>query len=328
MKEIRGHSSFKLFEPLENLTGDGFLCIKWEDRIYPPFIDPGIVQKMMESWETQENDVFICTHQKVGTHLTKKFVVEIIKSAGKIPSDHPIASGDIGHGTIPWPEVMASQHGMDEFNNHINKTMGFPRVWYTHFSEDDMPFKYIHPKTKFIAVFRDPRGAAVSQYYFYRSHPLLRAPENLDMERFVDLFVKGNLYFGDYHRHVLGWIQGCRGRILPENLLVLRYEDLVENKENSVRQISQFLFPEKQLSDPQISEIAASTDFQTMKKEISENPQTFHFNPQTFFRSGKISDWQQQLSERSIQAIDEKTRNIWGGHSLSHPPGNEKYFKN
>ena len=66
------------------------------------------------------HDILICTHQKVGTHLTKKFIVEILREAAVLHAGHPAAEGDIGKGAVPWPEVTASQRGMEAFLDFSN----------------------------------------------------------------------------------------------------------------------------------------------------------------------------------------------------------------
>jgi hypothetical protein len=319
MSNSSNHGGLRAFEPTLQMNEKGFIYKTWDDRIYPPFFDPTAIAQLQQSWDTDEYDIFICTHQKVGTHLTKKFVSEVLRSSVNYPASNGISSGDIGHGTIAWPEVMISQHGMDHFKQHIENTKGYPRVWYTHCSMHDLPFRSAHPKTRFIHVFRDPRGAFVSQYYFYRSHPMLGVSEDLTMDEFAHMFTEGNMYFGDYHTHTLEWISGCEGKIDKENLLVLKYEDLVERKMESARILCQFLLSENLPTDAQLEEIVAATEFNTMKKEITENPQSFHFNPQTFFREGKSYGWMEKLTEEQIQAIDQKTALTWGEDHLSSP---------
>jgi hypothetical protein len=160
---------------------------------------------------------------------------------------------------------------------------------------------------------------AVSQYFFYKRHPLLKVPDNLDLDSFVEHFVDGDLYFGDYHRHVLGWLYRQDDRISKQQLLALRYEDLVEDKKRCAHTLLDFLAPEETVSDAVINEIVASTEFKTMKKEITENPQSFHLNPKVYFRAGKTKDWEQHLSPIALAAINAKTQEIWGG-SLESPP--------
>lgn len=302
---------FQILGPEGSILPNGMICNYSSDRVIPPFMNSESIELLRAVWDTDENDIFICTHQKVGTHLTKKFVVEILRQAYHYPDQSGMASGDIGHATVPWPEVMVSQHGLKAFQQHLNVTKGQPRVWYTHCDPKDLPFRSIHPKTKFIFTFRDPKGAAVSQYYFYKSHPLLGFPDNIAIDEFVDLFLSGKLYFGDFHQHTQEWMAGCMGAINPEQLLTLHYEDLVQDKFRKAIAINAFLSKDRMLSRSQIENVVASTEFNTMKQGIMENPGSFHFNPNTFFRSGKTNDWVTQLSEESIQKIDAKTESVW-----------------
>jgi hypothetical protein len=82
---------------------------------------------------------------------------------------------------------------------------------------------------------------AVSQYFFYKSHPLLGVPDSLTMEEFLPMYLDGGLYFGDYHQHTLDWIAGCHGRVNRDQLLVLRFEDLVDQKVRSVDAIAKHI---------------------------------------------------------------------------------------
>lgn len=319
MSNSKKYGGLKSFEPTKQLNENGFKYKTWNNRIYPPFFNPEAIDELKSTWNTDENDIFICTHQKVGTHLTKKFVCEVLRSTIDYPQTNGIKSGDIGHETIPWPEVMVSQHGINHFRDHLQATKGLPRVWYTHCSMHDLPFRFVHEKTRFIHVFRDPRAVFVSQFFFYRSHPMLGVSQDLTYDDFLDLFTGGNLYFGDYHEHTLEWINGCGGKIPKDNLLVLRYEDLVERKIESVKILAKFLLTDNKLNENQLESIAATTEFSTMKKEITENPQSFHFNPQNFFRSGKCFDWMEKLNFEQISKIDIKTRSLWGATNLSSP---------
>ncbi|MFM2207097.1 MAG: hypothetical protein RL213_1072 [Bacteroidota bacterium] len=319
MSSANNHGGLISFLPNDPLNEMGFLHKVWNGHVYPPFLDIKAMAELRSTWDTDENDVFICTHQKSGTHLTKKFVCEILRTSVDYPSSNGISTGDIGHHTIPWPEVMASQYGMEHFRRFLDATKGYPRVWYMHSAWYDLPFRSVHPESKFIHVFRDPRGAAVSQYFFYKSHPMLGVSDGLTMDFFVDLFTQGGLYFGDYHVHTLDWINECRGKIPAEQLLVLRYEDLVERKADVTRRLHGFLIGDGALVPEQLSAITAATGFDAMKKEMTVNPQSFHFNPQKFFRAGKTDDWNDKLTEDQIDRINKKSEKVWGPGHLESP---------
>ena len=316
---IRGGHMLRTFEPVFEREEGGFLHNRFQDTMFPPFIDSQANSDLAECWDTGPNDIFICTHQKVGTHLAKKFLVELVRKALPLPKGHIYDTGDIGHGTVPWPSVMISQHGRAVWEAHIAKTHNQPRIWYIHANYNDLPVRRIHPQTKFVVVFRDPRAVAVSQYFFYKRHPLLNVPDDLELDSFVEKFVEGDLYFGDYHRHVLGWLYRKDNRIAQQQLLALRYEELVEDKKRCAFALLDFLAPGQSVDDTVIDEIIMSTEYNKMKKEITKNPQSFHLNPKVYFRAGKTKDWEQHLSPMALEAINAKTRELWGPN-LETPP--------
>ncbi len=293
----------------------GFLHARSQGRMIPAFIHPNATSVLRSTWDTGPQDILICTHQKVGTHLTKKYVVEILRAAGALDLDHPAAQGDIGKSAVPWPEVMVSQSGMETFDTFLRRTEGQPRMVYTHANADELPVRTLHPETKVIMTYRDPKGAAVSQYHFYRNHPTLGVADDLPLSRFVDFFLEGDLYFGDYHEHVSGYFNAEQHGIRPEQLLPMRFEDLVNQKVRSVRTLSRFLLGQL-LPLEATRNVASSTEFNTMKRAIQDNPGSFHFNPDRFFRSGK-NDWAEQLSPSDVDKIDAKTLLTWG--NLARP---------
>lgn len=290
----------------------GFLHTRLGRIMIPAFISPDAVSALQENWDTAPEDILICTHQKVGTHLTKKFIVEILRKAGALQAGHPAADGDIGKGAVPWPEVTASQSGIKAFLEFLERTKGQPRIFYTHANVDELPVRRLHPKTRLIMTYRDPKGAAVSQFHFYKKHPTLGVSPDLTLDQFVDLFLEGDLYFGDYHQHVKGYFDSASNGIAPEQLCILRYEDLVENKVAAIQRLERALYGQSVLTGDQRHQVATSTEFNTMKQSILDNPGTFHFNANQFFRSGQTDDWKEQLSPQHIAAIDRKTRRNWG----------------
>ena len=114
----------RTFEPLLTDPSGQWLHNRWQGKRYPPFIHTEATASLCESWDTGPDDVFIATHQKVGTHLTKKFVLEVLRATHDFPDGHPYRSGDIGHRTVPWPEVLLSQHGRTAWRRFLTETAG------------------------------------------------------------------------------------------------------------------------------------------------------------------------------------------------------------
>jgi hypothetical protein len=318
---IRGGHMLRTFEPAQPVAAGGFLHGRCQGTMYPPFIDTHATEDLAESWDCDANDVFLCTHQKVGTHLAKKYLVETVRFVLGEREDSIYATGDIGHGTMPWPEVMVSQHGRAHWEAHLARSHNQPRLWYIHCSYADIPIRRIHPRARFLVVYRDPKAVAVSQYFFWKRHPLLDVPQHLDLDSFVERFLEGDLYFGDYHDHVTGWLDRPDSRIDATRVLALSYEEMVERKLDCARAIARFVVPTTPLSEDTLATIAATTGFDAMKSEITRNPQSFHLNPSVYFRAGKKRDWAHHLSDLSVAAIDAKTRQVWGGDAPRLPEG-------
>jgi hypothetical protein len=297
-------------------TANGFLHHVHEGRWLPPFITVEGLRALQTSWDTCERDIFVATAQKVGTHLTKRFVVEILAEAGAFPEGHPCAKRDIGHGAFPWPEVTTSQYGMEGWREHLEAVERGPRLWYLHCDVDDLPMRSVHPKARFLVCYRDPKAVCVSQFHFYKTHPLLGVDPALTLPSFVELFLEGDLYFGDYHAHVRRWVERASPRIAAESLLLLRYEDLVEAKEASVARMAAFLLPGASFSPESVARIIERTAFDAMKEEMTKNPQTFHFKPEVFFRAGTTDDWRNRLTEEQVARIDAKTARLWACSAL------------
>lgn len=317
LEALRPGHSFRTFEPALLAHEEGFLHHRWNGRCYPPFIDYRATEHLTKTWDTQPNDVFLATHQKVGTHLAKKFLVELVRANVELPGRHPMVDGDIGHGAMPWPEVLLSQETPGDWQRFQAATSDCPRLWYLHCAVDDLPCRRIHPQTRFVVAIRDPRAALVSQYFFWVRHPLLQVDPELELDRFAELFVQGDLYFGSYFRHIRGWLTP-EPRLQASQICALRYEDMVERKAETVEQLQQFLFPSATLEPERAAAIAAGTEFQAMKQGITENPGSFHLNPKLYFRAGTTDNWRQHLSPRAEALVATAAREQWAGME-THP---------
>lgn len=308
---MANHGGINNFEPYYHLNKFGFLAKNIDGYIYPPFYHEERIQYLKKNWETSEKDIFICTHQKVGTHLTKKYVVELLRQCFSYPEESGIYRGDIGHHTVAWPEVLVSQYGEQAFNAFVAENSNHYKVWYLHNYLDDLPFKSLHPKSKFIHVYRDPRGVLLSQLHFYRSHPLLKVSPKLTLEDFLPLFIEGKLYFGDYFQHTLDWATKAPDTL---NIISMTYEDLVDHKERSAKKIFDFICPESSLSENIVRKVVQRTDFISMKQELTEKPQSFHFNTEKFFRSGKSYSWMRELTTTQIRLLQDVIDKRWQQH--------------
>ena len=90
--------------------------------------------------------------------------------------------------------------------------------------------------------------------------------------------------------------------------MIIRYEDLVYNKKNTILSIIKFLNKNLKIKfinlDSKIQKILESTDFKKLKKEEEKGFKETTNCP--FFRSGEKNQWEKILNKDQIKKIENK----------------------
>ena len=161
-----------------------------------------------------------------------------------------------------------------------------------------------------IYVVRDPRDVVISASKYYGlSHD--ETKNNMFNEK-MDLIndMKGspfNTFLGSWPNHYNSWTKNCK------NVLLIKYENLIENKENEIRRIISFLnkFVKISFDEKKIINCIESSSFQNMKIMdqnglFPENSKDFKGNKIPFFTSGKKGNWRGVLEEKIVSQIEKK----------------------
>ena len=161
-----------------------------------------------------------------------------------------------------------------------------------------------------IYVVRDPRDVVLSASKYYDlSHD--ETKNNMFNEK-MDLInnMKGspfNTFLGSWPNHYNSWTKNCK------NVLLIKYESLIENKENEIRRIISFLnkFVKISFDEKKIINCIESSSFQNMKIMdqnglFPENSKDFKGNKIPFFSSGKKGNWRGVLEEKIVSQIEKK----------------------
>jgi len=161
-----------------------------------------------------------------------------------------------------------------------------------------------------IYVVRDPRDVVVSASKYYDlSHD--ETKNNMFNEK-MDLInnMKGspfNTFLGSWPNHYNSWTKNCK------NVLLIKYENLIENKENEIRRIISFLnkFVKISFDEKKIINCIESSSFQNMKIMdqnglFPENSKDFKGNKIPFFTSGKKGNWRGVLEEKIVSQIEKR----------------------
>ena len=135
-----------------------------------------------------------------------------------------------------------------------------PRLLKTHFSRANCP----KSAAKYIFAVRNPKDCCVSYFHHNRNFKIYDWSDG-QFDVFFELFMSGQLAFGDYFDHLLGWLP----HLDDPNVLFLKYEDMLADLEGTVRKIGNFLGGRaaELVSDEEILErIVAESRLDAMKK--------------------------------------------------------------
>ncbi len=193
------------------------------------------------AFEPRPDDVFIATYPRSGTTLMQWIVLLLAEGGTPPEAEHlndvsPWFERGLATGVLT-PERIAA--------------LSSPRIFKTHLTAEWVP-----RGPRIVGVVRDSRDVATSYYHFHRSYLGFEG----SFDAFFDRFVEGRVQYGSWFSHVAGW----RARQGEGDVLLLRYEDLLDDREAQIRAVAGFLgWP---ADDSLIARVAEATSFAAMKE--------------------------------------------------------------
>ena len=261
------------------------------------------VIKQRDNLILRPSDVFVATYPKCGTTWMQQIVKLIVNNG--------VETGMDLDEFCPWMIHMT----MEEI-----EAMPSPRFFKTH-----MPYNLIpggdpvNSPAKYIYVIRNPKDVVVSVYHFgQKVFPDVVPP----WDQFVDQFISGNIIFGGFHTHLLGW---WSHKDSP-NVLIIAFENMKKDPHAAVHSVASFLG--HNLSDEVIESIVDQTSFDKMKHNPAANMSWLdevvpkRENPIPFIRKGKTGGWRSELTEEQSAKIDTLVAENFAGTGLVFDYGN------
>ncbi|KKD61337.1 hypothetical protein RN22_06355 [Grimontia sp. AD028] len=145
----------------------------------------------------------------------------------------------------------------------------------THKLPDSEDFNF--EKDRFIYVTRDGRDASLS--YCHYLNDIAKEDVNLS-----DVIL-GNVSFGSWGEHVRSWSLFSKSG----NFLLLKFEDLLDNFDDSLRDINYFLFR----NSDELTKIKEVPPFSDLNSKYPN-----------FFRNGKKASWKSSFSQQERQVFE------------------------
>ena len=185
-----------------------------------------------------------------------------------------------------------------------------PRAFKSHHATpaemDELIFKG-NRLAKIIYVLRDPRDVSVSLYHHLRKTGLFKFVNEATFDDFHKQYMRNSdvVFYGLWEKHVESWLS----KRDEFNMLVIRYEDMIENSPREIEKVAKFVG--LNLTSSRIAEIAELTSFASVTKKgdffKDESGVT-----NSVLRKGVVGDWRNHFQDNEevekMKKIVEKLR--------------------
>jgi hypothetical protein len=251
----------------------------------------------IEAFVPRPDDLFIVTYPRSGTTWMQMILYQLTTDGAM----------DFPHITTVCPWFERSLKDGTAYD-----ALPAPRVFKSHLTYRKIP----RGPCRYIYVARDGKDVAASYYHFYTTHMGFKGT----FDEFFDRFLRGEVHYGSWFRHVRGWWQH---RDDP-NVLFLRYEDLAADLPGCLRRIAAFCGLE--IAPERWPGILERCSFAFMKRhEAQFDPLTamlyeHGFRPNSHLRRGQAGAWGGQLSPRQARRFDQVFTRRLDGTGLDFAP--------
>ena len=253
-----------------------------------------------------------CFDFKILKHTTQFEMRKRLDVINEINKNDFLKIGDLKILSKYWQLLQSKK------NLNINKGFGFVKSHSNLVSLFNNWFTTPELTAGYIYVIRDPRDIAIS----WSKHSGLTLDKSIDFmidyksciewsrsNSILPENIIPKTYLGSWDEHVLAWTENSFQ--VPH--LILKYEDLVYKKEESINNIIDFFKNSYQISfnnlNNKISNIITSTNFENLKS-LEEKKGFEEASQGRFFRKGEKNQWKKTLDNIQIKKIEEKFKDF------------------
>ncbi|XP_052791276.1 sulfotransferase 1A1-like [Mya arenaria] len=263
----------------------------------------------IETMDTRPDDIWVCSFPRSGTTLTQEmtYLVQTLDfdTALSVQLDVRFPIIDVKDDRYPYYKDLRSS--WDESIEHY-QPQGIFIGLYPHFQFENKNACMAMPNTKgedTIYIARNPKDIVTS---FYRLMRWGNALQEMDAtwDLFVDAFINGQGLYGHWPRHVLGFWEASRKN---DNILFLKYEDVVQDLPAACRQIADFL--DRKLTDDDVNRICQHCQVDRMRSNNNVNMSYYKTFKRVnedqeggFINQGRAGAWKDLLSPEIVARCD------------------------
>ncbi|XP_045188917.2 amine sulfotransferase-like [Mercenaria mercenaria] len=268
----------------------------------------------IQNMSVLDDDIWVLSFPRSGTTVTQEIVYLLVnkldfKTAKSRPLDERFPFLDA---CLPGMPYFRGLKGVEEQST--------PRLIKSHLHYHVLPQSLYSSKCKKIYVMRNPKDVYVSCYMLTQFLDQLR-PE-VTLETFLDQWLDGKAYNTPWWLHVRAFWEH---RHEINNILFLKYEDIVKDMRKTIYQIAEHLGVA--VTPEEVDKIAEHCSFREMKASKSTNAGWMldHWQVDKRFvghvRKGKVGDWRNHFNSDMSEKIDKMVQEKVGDLDLKFDYG-------
>lgn len=263
---------------------------------------------MQAQFRPRPDDIIIATYPKCGTTWLKSLAFAIARR-----SQHPIAGGghpllsSNSHDLVPFLELpFRDLHPIAELEE-----LPSPRILGTHLPLTLLPSSVTATVgCRIVYLCREPKDVLVSTWHYWNK---VQADFHIELDQAFELFCEGVSICGPIWEHCLGYWKHSRRVEAGKQVLFLKYGEMMASPIEHVKTIAEFLgvpFTDAEESGGVLEEVVRLCSFENLKAlpvNCSGVSDPTGDNPKlnsAYFRSAKVGDWVNHLSEEMAQKLD------------------------
>ncbi|KAF8690106.1 hypothetical protein HU200_041343 [Digitaria exilis] len=295
------------------------------------------VKLVHAQFKPRRDDVFLVTYPKSGTTWLKALVFTVLNR-----SVHPVS--DAGH-----PLLSHNPHGLVPFLEYPDRTMypvmeleelPSPRLLSTHVPPVLLPSGISTLGCRVVYLCREPKVVLVSTWHYMNKrgrecwsgggggawHYMNKVYRDCftEFDRAFELFCEGVSLYGPIWDHYLGyWKQSVAE---PNRVLFLKYDEMMADTGNHVKRLAEFFgdpFTVEEESSGIVQDIVKLCSFENLKKMpvncsgVTNPIDGLAIENSVFFRTGKVRDWENHMTEETAKKLDRIIEEKLGGCGLT-----------
>ncbi|XP_077984773.1 sulfotransferase 1C2-like isoform X1 [Glandiceps talaboti] len=256
----------------------------------------------LDNFEIRDDDIFVVTYPRSGTTLSQH-IVRLVMNHGDLESTVKTNLHDM----FPFLEV--SRPNKDKPNFMYLDSMRSPRLIKTHLPLELIPKQVFEKKPKILYVVRNPKDVAVSNFNF---NEVFGTDDTFG--DFLEDFMEGEVTFGSWFDHTKGWLRHSQ----DEHVMVLRFEDIIQDLNGNISKIANFLLP-TMLSSKKLEEITELCGFDKMRDNPQLNKRAISEST-PLLRKGVVGDWRNVFTVAQSERLDELYKKRMEGVDINFKP--------